>query len=82
MGRHSPENAVCAAGSQQSPLNLTGGVQADLPPLQIGWKKDGGTVVNNGHTIQVAVPAGSMLRLGTANYELVQYHSMPQASIA
>jgi carbonic anhydrase len=67
------DNAVCGAGSQQSPLDLSGAVKADLPAIVTAWKK-GGEIVNNGHTIQVNVPPGSMLTRGGRRYELLQYH--------
>lgn len=67
------ENIACSAGSQQSPLNISGAIKAVLPDLKIDWKK-GGTILNNGHTIQVKVPAGSTLTRGDKVYELQQYH--------
>lgn len=65
--------ARCAVGSQQSPIDISGAVKADLPALHIDWKK-GGTIVNNGHTIQVNVTAGGTLQRGPTTFELVQYH--------
>ncbi len=67
------ENSACSAGAQQSPVDIKGAIRADIPDLSVEWKK-GGTIVNNGHTIQIKVPAGSMLRRGEKTYELVQYH--------
>jgi carbonic anhydrase len=68
------ESAVCSAGSQQSPLDLTGAVKSDLPALEISWRQASNTIVNNGHTIQINTPGGSGLRAGAAAYELVQFH--------
>jgi carbonic anhydrase len=67
-------NTACSAGSQQSPLNISGSVKAMLPPIGVSWKKGGGRMVNNGHTIQVNVPPGSALSRGRSKYELLQYH--------
>ena len=67
-------NAACSAGSQQSPLNISGSVKAMLPPIAVSWKKDSGRMVNNGHTVQVNVPPGSTLSRGGSRYELLQYH--------
>jgi len=72
-GGLSADNIACSAGSQQSPLNITGTIPADLPAIEIAWKR-GGTMVNNGHTIQINVPAGSTLSRGGKVYEMVQYH--------
>lgn len=67
------ENGACSAGSQQSPLDITGAIEARLPAIQLDWPK-GGTILNNGKTIQVDVPAGGTLRRGARVYELAQYH--------
>ncbi|WP_113155732.1 carbonic anhydrase [Nitratireductor sp. OM-1] len=66
-------NAACSAGAQQSPIDITGVVEASLPPLEIDWRP-GGTLLNNGHTIQVNMPKGSTLARGDRRYELLQYH--------
>ncbi|GLS35506.1 carbonate dehydratase [Mesorhizobium tianshanense] len=67
-------NAACSAGAQQSPLNLTGAIKADIPQIGIDWKAGGGTIVNNGHTIQINVPEGSTLTRGGRTFDLLQYH--------
>lgn len=67
-------NAACSAGSQQSPLDITDAIEADLPRIGIDWKTGGGTVVNNGHTLQVNMPEGSTLTRGSRTYDLLQYH--------
>ncbi|HEV2899398.1 MAG TPA: carbonic anhydrase [Pseudaminobacter sp.] len=81
-GKNGPEhwgaldgaNAACSAGAQQSPLNLTGAIKADIPQIGIDWKAGGGTVVNNGHTIQINVPEGSTITRGGKAYDLLQFH--------
>jgi carbonic anhydrase len=65
---------VCAAGSQQSPVDIGGTIKAQLPPLQIAWSKTADTIVNNGHTIQLNVAPGSTLKVGNDIYTLLQYH--------
>ncbi|MBP1884811.1 carbonic anhydrase [Sinorhizobium mexicanum] len=72
-GSLSKENSACAMGSQQSPLDITGSIEAELPALAIDWKT-GGSIVNNGHTIQVNTAPGGLLRRGDRAYELLQYH--------
>jgi len=70
-----PGDEVCAAGTQQSPVEVSqGSVPASLPGLYIDWSLLGGSIVNNGHTIQVNVPKGNRLIVGDAGYDLVQYH--------
>jgi carbonic anhydrase len=66
-------NAACSAGAQQSPLNLTGAIKSDIPQIGIHWKA-GGTIVNNGHAVQIDVPDGSTLTRGGKTYDLLQFH--------
>jgi carbonic anhydrase len=81
-GAHGPDhwgdldaaNKVCSIGSQQSPLDVRSSVKADLPKLNIAWRKGADTIVNNGHTIQINVAEGSTLAVGAEKYALLQYH--------
>ena len=43
-------------------------------PLQISYRPSGGTVVNNGHTIQVNIERGNLLTIRGTTYEMVQFH--------
>ncbi|MBB4232877.1 carbonic anhydrase [Rhizobium mongolense] len=72
-GSLTEENRACSSGSQQSPLDIRGAIKADIPDLALDWKT-GGTIRNNGHTIQVNAAPGGTLRRGDQFYELVQYH--------
>jgi carbonic anhydrase len=65
---------VCATGTQQSPVDITGTVRADVPRLGIAWTRRPETIVNNGHTIQLNLPEGGTLRVGNDVYKLVQFH--------
>ena len=67
-------NATCSTGTQQSPIDLTGPVQARQQPLTIRWRKRPETIVNNGHTIQLNVPAGDTLDIGGRTFGLTQFH--------
>jgi len=67
-------NKVCAAGTQQSPIDITGPIKAQMPPLKITWGNTANTIVNNGHTIQVNIGDGSTLTVGKDAYKLVQFH--------
>lgn len=65
---------VCSAGSQQSPVDIGSSIKAQLPPLQIAWRKKADTIVNNGHTIQLNLEQGSTLKIGKDDYTLLQFH--------
>ncbi len=69
-----PAFRACGIGSQQSPIDVSGSLRAQLPPLGIAWQKRADTIVNTGHTIQVNIGAGSTLSVGPARYSLVQFH--------
>ena len=68
-----PEFGQCA-GSNQSPVDLSGLVEAKLAPLAIHYQAGGKTVVNNGHTVQVGYAPGSTLQLDGTTFELKQFH--------
>jgi carbonic anhydrase len=65
---------VCSAGSQQSPIDITTSIKAQLQPLTIAWAKNADTIVNNGHTIQLNFEQGSTLMVGNNAYALLQFH--------
>jgi carbonic anhydrase len=67
-------DAACAAGGQQSPIDITGTITARQPPLKISWIKRPDKIVNNGHTIQLEFAEGDTLRLGDRGYTLKQFH--------
>ncbi len=68
-----PEFGQCA-GSNQSPVDLSGLVEAKLAPLVLHYQAGGNTVVNNGHTVQVGYAPGSTLQLDGTRFELKQFH--------
>ncbi len=65
---------VCSAGSQQSPIDIAASIKAQMSPLRIAWSRKADTIVNNGHTIQLNVAAGSTLKVGKDDYTLLQFH--------
>lgn len=67
-------DAACSTGGQQSPVDITHAINAQQPPLKIGWTKKPDKVVNNGHTIQLDCAEGDTLRLGDRSYTLKQFH--------
>lgn len=73
-GRLSPEFAMCAEGRNQSPIDLSGFVDAELKPIEFAYEPGGKEVWNNGHTIQVNYAPGSMITIDNHEFELRQFH--------
>jgi carbonic anhydrase len=67
-------NRVCAAGAQQSPVDIRDAVKAQLAPLKMAWGKRADTIVNNGHTIQVNFTDAGMLNAPGGDFKLIQLH--------
>lgn len=72
-----PEFGTCATGKRQSPIHIedTATLQGPAEPLQINYLPSGGTVVNNGHTIQVDVTGENTLTVRGSTYKLIQFHA-------
>lgn len=61
-------------GKNQSPINLTGFLKAELEPLKPQYAAGGQEILNNGHTIQVNFAPGSQLVVDGTVFELKQFH--------
>ncbi|MGB4811941.1 MAG: carbonic anhydrase family protein [Methylophilaceae bacterium] len=68
-----PEFGACS-GKNQSPINLTGFIEANLKPIKFSYTSVGSEIVNNGHTVQVNYATGSSITLDGIQYELKQFH--------
>jgi carbonic anhydrase len=74
-GELDEKNIACSIGKNQSPVDLSGMVDAKLPKLVVGYKSAGGTqILNNGHTIQVNYEPGSTITIDGTDFELKQFH--------
>ncbi|HEY1399547.1 carbonic anhydrase [Roseateles sp.] len=73
-GEIDPSFAACASGHRQSPINIVKTVKAALPALDFHYGSAAPTIWNNGHTVQVNLPAGNTLAVGGQTYELLQFH--------
>lgn len=74
-GELDPAFEACAKGGSQSPIDISNTVKAELASLNFEYgKTTEPTIVNNGHTVQVNVPAGSQLKVGDQTYGLLQFH--------
>jgi carbonic anhydrase len=74
--RVKPAFKVCELGKRQSPIHIQEAVtlQGPAEPLQFDYRPSGGSVVHNGHTIQVDLEPGNTLSVRGTSYELLQFH--------
>ena len=75
-GKLKPEFNLCATGKRQSPIHIESSSTLIGPaePLQFNYWPSNGTVVNNGHTIQVDVDGDNAITVRGSTYRLVQFH--------
>lgn len=71
-GRLDAAYAACATGQQESPIDLSGAISADLGPIGLNWPAMPGRVFDTGHAIQVEASPGGELTMGGKTYELLQ----------
>ncbi|WP_455288595.1 carbonic anhydrase [Cupriavidus necator] len=67
---------TCALGKHQSPIDIrtNKAKRADLKPIGFAYATAPATVVNNGHTVQVNLPAAGQIELDGVPYKLLQFH--------
>jgi carbonic anhydrase len=68
-----PNYSACG-GKNQSPINLTGFIRANLKPIHFSYRDGGDEIVNTGHTVQVNFASGSSIMLDGIQFELKQFH--------
>ena len=75
-GNLKPEFSLCRLGKRQSPINIDDGdtLQGPAEPLLFNYQPSDGSVVNNGHTIQVDVAGDNTLTVRGSVYKLLQFH--------
>ena len=75
-GKLKPDFNTCASGKRQSPINIEDGntLQGPAEPVQFAYAPSNGTVVNNGHTIQVDVQGENAITVRGSTYRLLQFH--------
>lgn len=70
----SKEYEMCGKGKNQSPINITGLIEAELSPISFSYQGSALDVVNNGHTIKASYDAGSTITVDGHTYKLLQVH--------
>ncbi|WP_293660576.1 carbonic anhydrase family protein [Rhodoferax sp. OV413] len=75
-GKLKPEFSLCGSGKRQSPINIeeTNTLQGPAEAVQFNYTPSNGTVINNGHTIQVDVQGDNSITVRSSRYRLVQFH--------
>jgi carbonic anhydrase len=73
-GSLDPAFARCAVGHAQSPIDISAPKSHSLPSLALHYQETRISVVNNGHTIEVAYDPGSSLDIEGTRYQLIQFH--------
>jgi carbonic anhydrase len=83
-----PDYALCGSGTEQSPIDLTGGQPIEGLGLERLFGKTVLSseqriqvmdIINNGHTIQVTLNEPMSMQLGETIYEFVQFHFHEQS---
>jgi len=65
---------ICEAGEKQSPINIVDPFERSYDVLNVDYKVGPLKLLNNGHTIQVNVEAGSTLTINHDIFHLLQFH--------
>jgi len=73
-GELSPDFSACGTGKNQSPIDLSSQVEADLPQLALYKNPTTTEILNNGHTVQINFSKGNVLQLDGIDFELLQIH--------
>ncbi len=69
----SADNFACS-GKNQSPINLTGFIEAELDPIKFDYTLGAHEIINNGHTIQLNYQKGSSVEVDGQTFDLLQVH--------
>ena len=72
--RLSPSNEACAAGRDQSPINLRQAAKGEGDQLKFFYQVSPLKSLNTGHGLQVPYELGSYFENGKGRFELLQFH--------
>ena len=74
-GELDSDYASCSGGTRQSPIDVSGAAGADVANIEFLYQPVSPLhLINNGHTLQVNIPAGSSITLDGETYPLKQFH--------
>jgi len=69
-----PRFTTCKNGVNQSPINLSGFTESDLPTIAFNYNLTSSDILNNGHSIQANLKEGSSITVDGKTFELKQFH--------
>lgn len=73
-GQLSSEYRLCAVGNRQSPIDIVGATQAEVPAVVFHYQPMMLEVQHNGHTVEVASTSENWIEVGGVRYDLTQFH--------
>lgn len=73
-GSLSPDYALCADGTAQSPIDIRDASELELVAIEFSYGSTPNRVHNTGHGIQVDVEAGSHIVYNGIRHDLLQFH--------
>ena len=65
---------MCSEGHQQSPINIIPTEDKELTALNLDYTTGSKSIIDNGHSVQVNITDGSILKIEGINYKLKQFH--------
>jgi len=69
-----PRFGTCKNGVNQSPINLSGFTESELPAIDFNYNLTSSDILNNGHAIQANVKNGSSITVDGKTFDLKQFH--------
>jgi len=73
-GKIDPRFTTCSNGVNQSPIDLTGFTESELPAIAFNYNLTSSDILNNGHAIQANVKNGSSITVDGKVFRLKQFH--------
>jgi carbonic anhydrase len=73
-GEMSDKFTLCSTGENQSPINIKSNFDVELPAITFNYTAKPTKILNNGHTIQIDIAAGSDISVDGKTFQLKQFH--------